>query len=116
MQNALRTTTTFCALFLLLLALGCSQETSTPLAVPIDENNVALKDSQEGLDPLPQVITDAVMAEMPGATIVAAFKEKESGKTVYEVIVEREDGAKFEVEVDKDGKVLAVEDDDGDDD
>ena len=91
----------------LVLGIGCS-DSSTPLAVPVD--GVALKAGQEVL---PQHIIDAVKAEKPEGTLVAAFKEKEKGKTVYEVEVEMPDGSRYEVEVNTDGKVLEVETSDG---
>ena len=74
--------------------LEVEKSNSTPLAVP------------EGL---PQLIIDAVNAEKPGAAVIAAFEEREKGKTIFEVMVEMPDGKGYEIEVGAKGKVLEVE-------
>lgn len=93
-------------LILFLLSLGCSssspmQSTATPLALPSDK----LGGDEEVL---PQFIVDAVQAAMPGATLVAATREEESGEIAYEVLVQNEDGI-FEVDVSMDGVVQEIE-------
>lgn len=97
------------AAMIFLMGTGCSESTSTPLAIPSDAN-AAGKESQ-GAEVLPQIIVDAVNQAMPGGTLLAAVQEKEKGKVVYEVEVEV-DGERFEVEVDEQGKVLEIEKDD----
>ena len=102
-----------CLVALVALAAGCSGDTSTPLAIPSDGDGAG-KETQ-GVEMLPQHIIDAVLAEFPNATLISATKEKEDGKTVYEVNVEV-DGQALEVELDKNGKIIEVEEDDGDED
>ncbi len=111
MRNLLRFAQAAFAAAIFLVGTGCSESTSTPLAIPSD-SEAAGKESQ-GTETLPQLIADAVNQAMPGGTIVAAFREKEHGKNIYEVEVEV-DGQRFEVEVDESGKVLEIEKDDGD--
>ena len=102
---------TLSAVALLLLVMGCSGSSSTPLSVSADSS--AAKEGQGGSDQLPQIISDAVNQALPNGTIVAATREKEKGKISYDVEVEV-NGKMFEVEVAEDGTVLEVEEDDGD--
>ena len=102
---------TLSAVALLLLVMGCSGSSSTPMSVSADPS--AAKEGQGGSDTLPQIIIDAVNQALPNGTIVAVTREKEKGKISYDVEVEV-DGKMFEVEVAEDGTVLEVEEDDGD--
>jgi uncharacterized membrane protein YkoI len=60
------------------------------------------------LDKLPKAVVDAVKEKFPRAELVSAEKEKEDGKTVYEVALK--DGKhKREVTLTPDGKIVSVE-------
>lgn len=111
MKNLLRFAQATFVAMLFTMGTGCSESTSTPLAIPSD-SDAAGKGSQ-GAETLPQLIIDAVNQAKPGGTIVAAVREKEHGEILYEVEVVV-DGQRFEVEVDESGKVLEIENADGD--
>ncbi|MHC5541014.1 PepSY domain-containing protein [Singulisphaera rosea] len=66
-----------------------------------DEETIAVKD-------LPKAVTDAVHAKFPKAKLTEASKEKEDGKTVYEVGLE-DNGVKIDVAVSAKGKILEIE-------
>jgi len=108
MRTSVKSAQSLGLLLLIFIGVGCSNSTSTPLAVPAE--GVAPKPNQELL---PQNIIDAVSEAKPEGIIVAAFKEDEDGATVYEVEVEMPDGKRYEVEVDTEGKVLEIEKSDG---
>jgi uncharacterized membrane protein YkoI len=60
------------------------------------------------LDKLPKAVVDAVKEKFPRAELVSAEKEKEDGKTVYEVALK--DGKhKREVTLTPEGKIVSVE-------
>lgn len=66
-----------------------------------DEEKVAL-------DKLPKAVVDAVKAKFPSAKLVSAEKEKEDGKTVYEVAIK--DGERnIEVTLTPEGKIISIE-------
>jgi hypothetical protein len=60
------------------------------------------------LDKLPAKVTAAVKAKFPKAELVAAQKEVEDGKTLYEVGIKNE-GQKIEVTALEDGTIVEVE-------
>jgi uncharacterized membrane protein YkoI len=60
------------------------------------------------LDKLPRAVVDAVGAKFPKAKLVGAAKEKEDGKTVYEVAIKDGD-SNIEVTVTPEGKITTVE-------
>jgi RNA polymerase sigma factor (sigma-70 family) len=60
------------------------------------------------LDKLPKAVTDAVKARFPEAKLVSAEKEKEDGKTVYEVNIKNKD-QQIEVTVTPEGKLVTIE-------
>ena len=107
MRAALKSISSLSVLCLAVAGIGCSDTTTSPLAVP--DQGGASKAAAGLAEELPQNIIDAVNQEKPDGTIVAAFREEEKGKTVYEVEVEMADGNRWEVEVDPDGAVLEVE-------
>jgi uncharacterized membrane protein YkoI len=76
-----------------LLALGA--------AVQADEEKVPL-------DKVPKAIVAAVKAKFPDAELKGASKEKEDGKTLYEVTISNK-GQNIDVELSEDGKLLAIE-------
>jgi hypothetical protein len=60
------------------------------------------------LDKLPKAVVDAVKEKFPKADLVSAEKEKEDGKTVYEVNI-KDGKATIEVTVTPEGKIVLVE-------
>jgi uncharacterized membrane protein YkoI len=70
-------------------------------AVRADEEKVALAK-------VPGPILAAVKKQFPGAKLVAAGKEKEDGKTVYEVSLQYK-GHNYDVTATPEGKVVEVE-------
>ena len=60
------------------------------------------------LDKLPKAVADAVKAKFPDAKLVAAGKEKEDGKVVYEVAITNKDQS-IEITVTPDGKIVLIE-------
>ena len=66
-----------------------------------DEEKVAL-------DKLPKAIVEAVKKKFPKAELVGASKEKEDGKTVYEVAI-KDDGKKIDISLTDDGTILGLE-------
>jgi uncharacterized membrane protein YkoI len=57
---------------------------------------------------LPKAVTDAVKAKFPDAKLVSAEKEKEDGKTVYEVAIKNKE-QNIEVTLTPDGKIVSIE-------
>ena len=80
-------------------------------AVPV----IAEDDEEIELADVPQKVKDAAIAAVKGIKLTEASIEKEDGKTVYE-LEGTVDGKEYEIEVDEDGKVLEVEQEDDDDD
>ena len=66
------------------------------------------KEEKVPLDKLPKAVVEAVKAKFAGATLVSAEKEKEDGKTVYEVNIKHK-GHTIEVSVTPEGKIVSVE-------
>jgi hypothetical protein len=66
-----------------------------------DEEKVDLKD-------LPKAVAAAVKARFPDAEMVGASKEKENGKTEYEVSVKTKDG-KADVTLTSEGMITGIE-------
>jgi uncharacterized membrane protein YkoI len=66
-----------------------------------DEEKVAL-------DKLPKTVLDAVKARFPKAELVGASKEKEDGKTVYEVTI-KDQGANIDVTLTPEGAITLIE-------
>jgi uncharacterized membrane protein YkoI len=66
------------------------------------------KEEKVPLDKLPKAVVEAVKAKFKGATLVSAEKEKEDGKTVYEVNLKHK-GHTIEVTVTPEGKIVSVE-------
>jgi hypothetical protein len=60
------------------------------------------------LDKLPKAVVDAVKAKFPKAKLVSAEKEKEDGKTFYEVAIKDGD-SNIEVILTPEGKITAIE-------
>jgi hypothetical protein len=60
------------------------------------------------LDQVPKVVSDAVKARFPGATLVSAETETEEGKTSYEIALKHND-QKYEVIVTPEGKITEIE-------
>jgi len=60
------------------------------------------------LDKLPKAIVEAVKKKFPKAELVGASKEKEDGKTVYEVAI-KEDGKKIDISLTDEGTILGLE-------
>jgi uncharacterized membrane protein YkoI len=73
-------------------------------ALRADEGN----EEKVALDKLPKAVTDAVKAKFEGCELVAASKEKEDGKELYEVNVKHK-GHKMDVTVTPEGKIVSVE-------
>ncbi|WP_020471925.1 PepSY-like domain-containing protein [Zavarzinella formosa] len=70
-------------------------------AVRADEEKVAVKD-------LPKAIVDAVKAKFPKAELVSGEKEKEDGKTVYEVKI-KDGKTELEIKLTEEGKIVELE-------
>jgi len=66
------------------------------------------KEEKVPLDKLPKAVVEAVKAKFSGATLVSAEKEKEDGKTVFEVNLKHK-GHTIEVTVTPEGKIVSVE-------
>jgi uncharacterized membrane protein YkoI len=66
-----------------------------------DEEKVALKD-------VPKAVLKAVKDKFPKAKVTGAEKEKEDGKTVFEIQI-KEGDQKIEVVVTPEGKIVAIE-------
>jgi hypothetical protein len=60
------------------------------------------------LDKLPKAVTEAVKKRFPDAELKSAEKEKEDGKTVYEVAIENK-GQKIEVTLTPEGAIIEIE-------
>jgi len=60
------------------------------------------------LDKVPKAVMDAVKKKFPDAKITEASKEKEDGKTIYEVAFTYKD-YKYEVECEEDGTFVAID-------
>ncbi|MEW6750124.1 MAG: hypothetical protein AB1505_04005 [Candidatus Latescibacterota bacterium] len=86
---------------------GCSQDTSTPVAVPSNAQSMG-KETQGG-DALPQAVVDGVNQAYPGATFVSARRERENGRTYYDVNITTASGEDLEVEVQPDGTITETE-------
>jgi uncharacterized membrane protein YkoI len=71
------------------------------LAAQAAEEKVDLKD-------VPKAVLDAVKAKFPGAKLKEASKEKDKGKTVYELSIQHE-GHKIDVSLTSDGKIVSIE-------
>jgi hypothetical protein len=76
----------------------------TGLVVRADDE----KEEKVPLDKLPKAVVEAVKAKFPKAELVSAEKEKEDGKTVYEVAIKNE-GQNIEVTVTPEGKIIEIE-------
>jgi uncharacterized membrane protein YkoI len=68
----------------------------------------ARADEKVPLNKVPKAVTKAVKARFPGAALRSAEKEKENGKTRYEVALEHK-GQKFEAIVTPRGKIVEIE-------
>jgi hypothetical protein len=84
-----------------LLAAGVALALLAGVALRADEEKVPL-------DKVPRAVLDAVKARFEGAKLLGASREKEDGKTIYEVQIERR-GQKIDVECSEDGKILVIE-------
>jgi uncharacterized membrane protein YkoI len=60
------------------------------------------------LDKVPKAVLEAVKTKFPNAEMKGASKEKEDGKTLYEVSIKNK-GQSIDVELSEDGKILAIE-------
>jgi uncharacterized membrane protein YkoI len=60
------------------------------------------------LDKLPKAVVDAVKEKFPKAELLSADKEKEDGKTLYEVAI-KDGKQKIDVTVTPEGKIVAIE-------
>jgi uncharacterized membrane protein YkoI len=60
------------------------------------------------LDKLPKAVVETVKKRFPAAQMVSADKEKENGKTEYEVTI-KDKGQKYDVSVTEDGTLVAIE-------
>jgi uncharacterized membrane protein YkoI len=60
------------------------------------------------LDKVPKAVTDAVKARFPNAKLLGAEKEKEAGKTVYEIAIEHKE-QKIEVTLTPEGTIVEIE-------
>jgi uncharacterized membrane protein YkoI len=60
------------------------------------------------LDKVPKAVMDAVKARFPDAKVLAAEKEKEGGKTVFEIGIEHKE-QKIEVTLTEDGTIIEIE-------
>jgi uncharacterized membrane protein YkoI len=60
------------------------------------------------LDKLPKAVVNAVKEKFPRAELVGASKEKEDGKTLYEVAI-KDGKQKIDVTVTPEGKIAAIE-------
>jgi len=81
------------------------------LAILLLGMNVLRADDDEEkvpLDKLPKVIVEAVKAKFPKGELVEATKEKEDGKTLFEVIVKIGE-SKIEVVLTEKGEIVEVE-------
>lgn len=72
-------------------------------AVPARADEEAIK-----VEELPAAVRTAVKAKFPEAKVVAAAREEEEGKAVYEVSL-KEHGVEIDVAVSAKGKILEVE-------
>jgi uncharacterized membrane protein YkoI len=73
-------------------------------AVRADED----KEEKVALDKLPKAVTDAVKAKFDGCEMIAASKEKENGKEVFEVAIKHK-GHNIDVTLTPEGKLVSVE-------
>lgn len=60
------------------------------------------------LDKVPAKVKEAVKAKFPDAEIVAAEKEKDKDKTIYELNIKVK-GQEIDVELTEDGKIISIE-------
>jgi uncharacterized membrane protein YkoI len=60
------------------------------------------------LDKVPKAVLDAVKAKFPDVKLSEASKEKEGGKTIYELAFTYKD-YKYEVELEEDGTFVAID-------
>jgi uncharacterized membrane protein YkoI len=60
------------------------------------------------LDKVPKAVLDAVKAKFEGAKLLGAAKEKEDGKTIYEITLEHK-GFKIDASFTEEGKVVSIE-------
>jgi uncharacterized membrane protein YkoI len=60
------------------------------------------------LDKVPKAVLDAVKAKFPDVKLSEASKEKEDGKTIYELAFTYKD-YKYEVELEEDGTFVAID-------
>jgi uncharacterized membrane protein YkoI len=60
------------------------------------------------LDKVPKAVIDAVKAKFPDVKLSEASKEKEDGKTIYELAFTYKD-YKYEVEFEEDGTIIAID-------
>jgi uncharacterized membrane protein YkoI len=60
------------------------------------------------LDKVPKAVMDAVKKKFPDAKITEASKEKEDGKTIFEIAFTFKD-SKYEVECEEDGTIIAID-------
>ena len=65
-------------------------------------------DEKVAIDKLPKAVVEAVKAKFPKAELVAGEKEKEDGKTVYEVKI-KDGKADVTVKLTEDGKITEIE-------
>jgi uncharacterized membrane protein YkoI len=66
------------------------------------------KEEKVPLDKLPKAVAEAVKARFPKGELLGAEKEKEGGKTVYEVAIKNK-GQSIEVTLTPDGKLVEIE-------
>jgi uncharacterized membrane protein YkoI len=81
--------------FVALLLLGC-------LTARADD------DEEVPLNKLPKAVTDAVKKRFPKAKLISAEKQKEDGKTLYEVSIEVGQ-TEIEVTLTPEGKIIEIE-------
>src|SRR5437868_14351659 len=65
-------------------------------------------DKKVPLDKVPKPVMDAIKARFPGADITSVEKEKEGDKVVYDIELKQQ-GRKYEMDIQEDGTVLEIE-------
>jgi uncharacterized membrane protein YkoI len=88
--------------------LGAQAGPPTTKTTPPKTSTAANTNDQERLKDLPPAVRATVEAETKGATLKGVSKEKENGKTVYEV-ESLVNGRTRDLLIDADGKVFEVE-------
>lgn len=66
------------------------------------------KEEAVPLDQVPKAVLDAVQAKFAGAKLLAASKEDDDGKTIYEIEL-KHDGKQYDVSVSAAGRITEIE-------